>query len=179
LINNAGITRIRRFTDVRDLDWDDVMDVNLRTPFKATQALVRLAEKVNRDSYKPNHVVVNIASMGWRAPLRMSAAYCASKAALVHLTRTLAKELIDTHPYMRLYAVCPNTLEGTKMTQQVEDALVNVRGFTREAAQKYLRNNGYGKLQNPSEVAGTVSYLVTEQPEFMNGGVFEYPAGMS
>jgi hypothetical protein len=65
------------------------------------------------------------------------------------------------------------------MTQQVEDALVNVRGFTREAAQKYLRNNGYGKLQNPSEVAGTVSYLVTEQPEFMNGGVFEYPAGMS
>lgn len=132
LINCAGVNHINWLEDVRDKEWDDVMDTNAKGIFKMTQAcLPLLAESKG--------TVLNIVSNAAHIPMTSSAAYNASKGAALILTKQLARELTRKHD-ITVFSVSPNKLSGTKMSDHIDEQVVRTRGWTKEYAQQYQLN---------------------------------------
>jgi NAD(P)-dependent dehydrogenase (short-subunit alcohol dehydrogenase family) len=169
LVNNAGITRLRFNEDLPQESWDEVMAVNLRAPWLLSQAMLKIHGKAAKDI-----TIINVASMGYKCALRCSAAYNASKAGLVALTRQMAREAADRYPGFVFYAVSPNSVGDTGMLEECRRALVDIRGMSEEQSHKYLVASPLGRLERPDEVASTVRYLVMERPVYLTGTNIEH-----
>jgi NAD(P)-dependent dehydrogenase (short-subunit alcohol dehydrogenase family) len=127
LINCAGLNKIDYLPNVGLSDWDKVMDTNARGIFLTTQALL---------SKLRGGTILNIVSNAAHVPMTCSAAYNASKAAALMLTKQLARELKVTHD-ITVFSVSPNKLAGTKMSRSIEAWVMQLRGWTPEQARKY------------------------------------------
>ena len=155
LANVAGIIRFGRFPDLTPDQWQLQLDVNVTGPYHLSQvALPSLLER--RGS------IVNVASVAGLRGQAYSAGYCASKAALVMLTRALAVELADTG--VRVNCVCPGTVMtplilevGEKMPAGLDPVLM-------------ARLNGVMPgLIEPSEVAESIAYLASDAARSVTG----------
>lgn len=155
LINCAGINRIGWLQDFREADWDAVMDTNAKGIFMMTQAL------------RPNLIaaqgtVINIVSNAASMPMRCSAAYNASKGAALTLSKQLAREMIDDG--VTVFAVSPNKLSGTGMSDDIDRQVMATRGWTREEAEKYQLAGLITKEETPVEVlAEFIAFLVSSK----------------
>jgi 3-oxoacyl-[acyl-carrier protein] reductase len=155
LVNCAGILRESPLAQTEMADFDRVMAVNLRGTFLAARAFVRRAQAGR---------IVNIASdLGILGREDMSA-YCASKGAVISLTRTLARELA---PHILVNAVAPGSTE-TDMTSPAN--------MSAEAIAKDL-DTPLGRFGQPSEIAAMVRYLVGPDGGFITGQVFGVNGG--
>ena len=153
--------------------FDEVMKVNLYTPFELTQAYVNECKNVNYVCR-----VVNISSMGARYGLRACTPYSCSKAALVMMTRQLARELADRYNHFRIFCMSPNTVGDTRMIDYCAEKLVSVRGFKDdEAARKYICQTPFGKLEEISEVVETVYWLASKGTIALSGTNIEHIMG--
>lgn len=151
-INNVGIVNFYPIESVKPEDWKRVIDVNLFGTFLCAQA----AAKVMIAQKKPG-AIVNMASMSARIinTPQTTSSYCTSKAAVVHLTRSLAVELAKYN--IRVNCVSP----GYVATEVVTDWSDEVQGWIDRTPQK--------RMGTPEDIAGAYLYLVSEASRYATG----------
>lgn len=159
LVNNAGIVRDKSFIKMTPQMWNEVLSVNLDGTFYCTKAVIEgmLERKYGR--------IVNISSVIGRMGNRGQANYAASKAGIIALTQTLAKEFANKG--ITVNAVAPGFIE-TDMLKSVP----------KEILDKILSQIPLGRLGKPSEVAGAVAYLVSEYGDYITGQVIDINGGL-
>ncbi len=159
LVNNAGIVRDKSFVKMTPQMWTEVLSVNLDGAFYCTKAVIEgmLERKYGR--------IVNISSVIGRMGNRGQANYAASKAGLIALSQTLAKEFAGKG--ITVNAVAPGFIE-TDMLKSVP----------KEIMDKILAGIPLGRLGKPSEVAGAVAYLVSEDGDYITGQVIDINGGL-
>ena len=169
LINCAGVNRINWLEDVKDEEWDLVMDTNAKGIFKMTQACLP-------HLIKSKGTVVNIVSNAAHMPMRCSLAYNASKAAALMMTKQLARELTPKYG-ITVFSVSPNKLSGTGMSKDIDEQVMKTRSWSKEEAQKYqLAGLLTGEETPASVLADFIAYLLTSKQhhKYLSGCDLQY-----
>ncbi len=159
LVNNAGITRDTFLVRMTEEDWDAVLDVNLKGTFLFTKAAARPMMK------QRSGVIVNIASIIGLIGNAGQCNYAASKAGVIALTKSAAKELASRN--IRVNAVAPGFIE-TKMTEVLP---ADVRT-------KMLEAIPLKRFGSSGDVARSVVFLAGEESSYMTGQVLNVSGGM-
>ncbi len=159
LVNNAGITRDGLLLRMKDDDWDLVLSINLKGAFLCTKAALKYMTK------QRSGTVINIASIVGAMGNAGQANYVASKAGLIGLTKTIAREYANRG--ITANAVAPGFIE-TAMTQALPD---NVR-------QELAKQIPMGKLGTPEDVANAVRFLASPWASYISGQVVHVNGGM-
>jgi len=159
LVNNAGITRDNLLMRMKEDEWDDVMNTNLKGVFICTKAVTR--QMMKQRSGK----IVNISSIVGVAGNPGQANYVAAKAGVIGLTKTAAKELASRNIHVN--AVAPGFIT-TEMTEELPE---EVKG-------QMLSQIPLGKLGNPEDVAKAVVFLSTSDSDYMTGQTLHIDGGM-
>ena len=159
LVNNAGITRDTLLIRMSEEDWDAVLDINLKGAFLVTKAVVKYMMK------QRSGAIVNIASVVGIMRNAGQANYTASKAGLIALTKTTAKELGSRN--VRVNAVAPGFIR-TAMTDKLSEP----------AKEAMLRNVPLGRPGEPEDVAKAVAFLASDNAAYVNGQTLAVCGGM-
>jgi NAD(P)-dependent dehydrogenase (short-subunit alcohol dehydrogenase family) len=159
LVNNAGIVKDKSFVKMTSEMWDDVISVNLTGTFNCTKAVI--------DGMLERHYgrIVNISSVIGRMGNRGQANYAASKAGIIGLTQTLAKEFADKG--VTVNAVAPGFI-GTDMLKSIPAKIM----------EKILAQIPMGRLGKPEEIASAVAYLVSPEAGYITGQVIDINGGL-
>lgn len=173
LINSAGITRMQNIEDIGMKDWDFVFGVNVRGTFSCCQEF----SNHRRDCHQGG-AIVNIASNAAKVTFPGQAHYNASKAAIVNLTQSLAKELA---PYqINVNAVCPGAIDTDMLKYCMECSIADAPEGEKPTIGE-LRNAWgpaqIGRLIRPEEVANVVAFLATEEALIIRGQAISIDAG--
>ena len=160
LVNNAGIALTKGVLEASEADWDHVIDTNLKGSWLVAQAVARhMAEHGAGGS------IVNIGSItGLRVAGQVSA-YAASKAALLHLTRAMALELVRHR--IRVNALAPGYIE-TELNQAF---------FASEAGKALVKRIPQRRLGRPEELDGALLLLTSDAGSYMTGSVVAIDGG--
>lgn len=156
LVNNAGRTVFAAFADLDAIsarDWQDIMGVNVAGAFNVSRAAARHMA-ANGGS------IVNIASIAGHRPAGSSIPYCASKAALLMLTRCLAKTL---GPKIRVNSVSPGFIAETAWNDKRDQAVVE------EGKKLSIETSALKRAGTPKDLVGAVLYLASEEAGFCTG----------
>jgi 3-oxoacyl-[acyl-carrier protein] reductase len=160
LVNNAGITQDNLIMRMKDEQWDAVLSINLRGTFLFTRAATRPLMKARRGR------IINIASVSGLMGNPGQANYSASKAGVIGLTRTVARELAGRN--VTVNAVAPGFI-ATEMTAKLGDEILEqVKGQI-----------PLGRLGDPQDVADAVLYLASDAGEFITGHVLTVDGGLT
>jgi 3-oxoacyl-[acyl-carrier protein] reductase len=159
LVNNAGLTRDNLLVRIKDDDWDAVLDANLRGAFAAIRAASRGMMKRRWGR------IINIASVVGITGNKGQANYAASKAGLIGLTKSVAKELASRNVLAN--AVAPGFIETDMTAAMTADARAGL-----SAAIPLER------LGTPADIAGIVAFLASEHASYITGQVFVVDGGM-
>lgn len=163
LINCAGVNIIGWLKEFDEADYDLVMGVNAKGIFNMAQAF-------RPQLIQSKGTILNIVSNAAHMPMRCSAAYNASKAAALMLTKQMARELTDQG--ITVFSVSPNKLSGTGMSQSIDRQVCITRGWTLEEAQEYqLKGLLTGEETPPAQVAEFIAYLLSskERHKYLSG----------
>jgi 3-oxoacyl-[acyl-carrier protein] reductase len=159
LVNNAGLTRDNILFRLKDDDWDAVLDANLRGAFVAIRAASRGMMKRRWGR------IINIASVVGITGNKGQANYAASKAGLIGLTKSVAKELASRN--ILINAVAPGFIE-TDMTA----------AMTNEARTALAGQIPLERLGTPSDIAAAVTFLASEHASYITGQVLVVDGGL-
>ncbi len=159
LINNAGITQDALLAKMTEVQWDTVISVNLKGPFNCTQAVVEAMVEQGQG------VILNAASVVALFGNIGQANYAATKAGLVGMTRSLAKEL--GRKGIRVNAVAPGFIV-TPMTADVPEKVLQI-----------MRDKTpLGTLGEPEDVAQAYLFLASDEAKYINGAVLSVDGGL-
>jgi acetoacetyl-CoA reductase/3-oxoacyl-[acyl-carrier protein] reductase len=158
LVNNAGITRDRSMVNMSDDEWQSVLSVNLTGAFNMARALAPAMRKAGYGR------IVNITSINGMRGKFGQANYCASKAGLIGLTKTLARELGPKG--VTVNAVAP----GMVMTRMA-------LGLPEEIVAKAKAESVLPELAKPEDVANVVLFLLSDAARMITGEVIRVDAG--
>ncbi len=169
LINNAGVSTMRRLWELTEHDWDCNMDVNAKGVFLVTQAALPGMMARRRGC------LVNTASMAGKKAVPLLAHYAASKWACIGFTKSAAVEL---GPYgIRVNCVCPGFV-ATSMQERELAWEATLRGTTiGGVANDYVRLTPLGRLESPEDVANVVVFLCSPAAEFITGAAIDVTGG--
>ncbi len=159
LVNNAGILTNTQYAEVDEAEWDRVMNINLKSVFFLTRQAIRpmRAQGWGR--------IVSLSSMAGRSGgISAGTAYVASKAAIVGLTRHLAKQVAQDG--ITVNAVAPGTIQ-TEMLDSFTEADL-------DAIRKTIL---VGRLGKPQEIAETIAFLASDAAAFITGAVIDVNGG--
>jgi NAD(P)-dependent dehydrogenase (short-subunit alcohol dehydrogenase family) len=166
LVNNAGIGFARTVEQTTLEEWDLTFDVNIKATFLMCKLIV--PQMVARKKGE----IVNVASAGALVGLKNRVAYCASKAAVVGLTRCIAADhALDG---IRVNAIAPGTVDSTWIGRILSDA--PDPAATRKLMEARQLD---GKMGTPEEVAHGIAFLLSPEARFVNGSVFSMDAGLT
>jgi 3-oxoacyl-[acyl-carrier protein] reductase len=159
LVNNAGITRDKLIMRMAEEDWDAVLAVNLKGAFNMMKAVSRIMAKQHSGK------IINISSVVGLMGNAGQANYSASKAGMIGLSKSIAKELASRN--VTVNCVAPGFVE-TEMTAKLNDeqraAMVSIVPLKRTS--------------KPSEIAGVVTFLASEKADYITGQVIAVDGGM-
>jgi NAD(P)-dependent dehydrogenase (short-subunit alcohol dehydrogenase family) len=159
LVNNAGVNRHGFIHEISEQDWNAVLQIDLTGPMLCTRAAAR--HMMARNSGR----IINISSVFGLVGYIKRSAYCASKGALVNLTRCNAVELAPHR--ITVNCICPGPFD-TPMTQAL------VQGPSRE---DFTRRIPLGRWGDPKELAGAVLYFASDIAAFTTGSVLAVDGG--
>jgi NAD(P)-dependent dehydrogenase (short-subunit alcohol dehydrogenase family) len=165
LVNNAGANWGAPFAEFPDSAWDKVLALNVKAVFHLTRALVPSLEKAATDADPAR--VINIGSIdGLQVPALETYAYSASKAAVHHMTRVLAKKLAPRK--ITVNAVAPGPFESKMMAATLE----TFRDFI-------VASCPFGRIGEPEDMAGVAIYLASRAGAYVTGAVIPVDGGIT
>lgn len=158
LINNAGVTRWKAFMETKDEDIDFIFNVNVKGIYHVTQPVV--ASMMDRGQ----GAIINTASMGgkWGSP--NESAYCASKAAVIELTKIMAMEFGSHH--IRVNSICPGIIK------------TNMSNGATTPDSYWLERTPLNRLGKPDDVADVAYFLASKEARYMTGQAINVTGGM-
>ncbi len=159
LVNNAGITKDGLLLRMSEEDFDKVMAVNLKGAFLCSQAALKDMMRAKQGR------IINISSVVGLAGNAGQANYAASKAGLIGLTKSIAKEYGGKG--IRCNAIAPGFIK----TDMTESLPINVR-------EEYLKQIAARHFGRPEDVAALAAFLASEKAEYINGQVISVDGGM-
>ena len=159
VVNNAGITRDGLLVRMKEVDWDLVLNINLKGSFLCSQQAAKQMMKQKSGS------IVNIASIVGVMGNFGQSNYSASKSGLIGFTKTLAREVAPRG--IRANAVAPGFID-TEMTRVLEESVRS----------KLIEQIPLARLGQPEDVARCVSFLVSENASYITGQVINVNGGM-
>lgn len=159
LVNNAGITRDGLLLRMKNEDWDAVLDTNLKGAFLCTRAAAKVMSKQRSGR------IINMSSVVGEMGNAGQANYCASKAGLIGLTKSVARELARRN--VTVNAITPGFI--------VTDMTDNMTDKAREAMTEQIP---LGRLGESVDVANAVLFLASEQSSYITGQVLGVNGGM-
>jgi NAD(P)-dependent dehydrogenase (short-subunit alcohol dehydrogenase family) len=164
LFNNAGITRRATVVELSEEEWDKVMAVNVKSMFLMSKYVIPLMEKAGGGA------IINNAS-GWGLTGGPRAAvYCASKGAVVNLTRAMA---VDHGPQnIRVNAIAPGDTDTAMLRDEARQLGEPEAAFLKDSARRPL-----GRIGRPEEVAAAVLYLASDAASFVAGAILVVDGG--
>ncbi len=160
VVNNAGVTRDNLLVRLSEKDWDMVVDINLKGAFFVTKTAAKIMMKQRSGK------IVNISSVVGLTGNAGQANYAASKAGLIGLTKSAAKELAGRG--ITVNAVAPGYIE-TEMTNKLPESV-------REA---YMQKIPLKRGGTPLDVAATVAFLASDEASYITGQVLAIDGGLS
>lgn len=152
LVNNAGISQFRLFTDITEKEWDLMFDTNCKAAYLCSQCALEdmISEK--------NGSIVNISSMWGQVGASCEVHYSASKAAIIGLTKALAKELGPSN--VRVNCVAPGVIETDMM-----------KTVSQEIKQALCEETPLMRIGTAEEIAKVVCFLASDEASFITGQV--------
>ncbi len=159
LVNNAGITKDNLIMRMSEEDFDKVIDINLKGAFLCMKAVARPMMK------QRNGKIINISSVVGVAGNAGQVNYAASKAGLIGMTKTMAKELASRG--VKVNAVAPGFIK-TEMTDKLPEAVLN----------QALQTVPLGTLGTVEDVAKVVAFLASDSADYITGQVINIDGGM-
>lgn len=150
LVNNAGIAQIKLFTDITDEDYDRMFDCNVRSVFNCCQCA--LPDMIHRKSGR----IINISSMWGVTGASCEVHYSASKAAVIGMTKALARELAPSG--ITVNAIAPGVID-TPMNG----------GFDEQTINELIEETPVGRLGTAEDVARAILFLADEKSDFITG----------
>ncbi|WP_053366161.1 3-oxoacyl-[acyl-carrier-protein] reductase [Bacillus sp. FJAT-27245] len=159
LVNNAGITRDNLLMRMKESEWDDVININLKGVFLCTKAVTRQMMKQRSGR------IINIASIVGVSGNPGQANYVAAKAGVIGLTKTAAKELSSRN--ITVNAIAPGFIT-TDMTDKL----------TEEVKAEMLKQIPLARFGEPSDIAKAVVFLASEDSSYMTGQTLHIDGGM-
>ena len=159
LVNNAGITKDGLFVRMKEDDWDRVLAVNLKGSFLCGQQAAKQMMKQRQGA------IVNIASIVGVMGNAGQANYSASKAGLIGLTKTMARELAPRN--ITVNAVAPGFID-TEMTRVLDEKIKD----------KLIEQIPLSRLGLPDDIAHSVAFLVSDRSSYITGQVMNVNGGM-
>ncbi|MGW8312997.1 MAG: 3-oxoacyl-[acyl-carrier-protein] reductase [Desulfuromonadales bacterium] len=159
LVNNAGITRDGLLLRMKNEDWDAVLDTNLKGSFQCIRAAAKIMSKQRAGR------IINISSVVGEMGNAGQANYCASKAGLLGLTKSVARELARRN--VTVNAITPGFIV-TDMTDNMTD----------KAREAMIEQIPLGRLGEAEDVANAVLFLASERSSYVTGQVLGINGGM-
>ncbi|MGR3973160.1 MAG: 3-oxoacyl-ACP reductase FabG [Candidatus Rhabdochlamydia sp.] len=159
LVNNAGITRDNLLMKMTEQDWDTVLNVNLKSVYNTSQALIRVMLKAKKGK------IINISSVIGLMGNAGQTNYAASKAGMIGMTKSLAKEVASRN--ICVNCIAPGFIE-TAMTHELSDA-------QKEAIFQQIPLNRFGSAE---EIAHAALFLASSMSNYITGQVLTVDGGM-
>ena len=159
LVNNAGVTRDQLIVRMTDEDWDTVLNIDLKSAFLCTRAVLRYMIKQRWGR------IINIASVVGIMGNAGQANYAAAKAGVIGLTKSIAKEVGSRG--ITANAIAPGFIE-TRMTEQLDE----------KQRQALLQRIPLCSIGTPRDVAEAVAFLASEEAKYITGQVLGIDGGM-
>lgn len=159
LVHNAGVTHDNLSMRMKDSEWDDVIDINLSAAFRLTRLTLRGMMKARQGR------IIHISSVVGHTGNPGQANYCAAKAGLAGLTRSLARELASRH--ITVNCVAPGLID-TDMTRSLADA----------QKQALIDSVPLGRLGQASDVAAAVLFLASPAASYITGTTLHVNGGL-
>jgi NAD(P)-dependent dehydrogenase (short-subunit alcohol dehydrogenase family) len=170
LVNNSGVGSTQKLTDVRPEDYDDVMNTNARGAFFVAQEVAKrmiARSKGEAPGTFTGGRIVNIASMAGLRAMPQIGVYCISKAAVVHMTRSMA---LEWGKYgINVNAICPGYI----------DTDINHHVWQTEAGQKMVQAMPRKRIGKPSDLDAVLMMLCANESHFVNGAVISADDGQA
>ena len=165
LVNNAGIGHVGTLEECDLEDWRRVMRVNVEGPYMVTRAALPLLLAGNRPC------IVNIGSVAGLVGVKRRFAYCASKGAVVSMTRSLAADYAGR---IRVNCICPGTVDTPFVEAYLEKYHKHEKA---EVRQQLNARQPVGRLGRPEEIAHLALYLCSDEAEFDHGAMMAIDGG--
>ncbi len=159
LVNNAGITRDNLIMRMDEKDFDDVIAINLKGAFNCIKAVTRPMMKQRSGS------IINMASVVGVMGNAGQANYCASKAGLIGLTKSTARELASRG--IRANAIAPGFIESA-MTDKLSD----------DVKEQYFKSIPLARFGKTDDIANTVAFLASDMSSYITGQVINIDGGL-
>ena len=167
LVNNSGVSTTQRLLDVTPEDYAYVMDTNLRGAFFVAQETAKRMIARAKGDPKKQHRIINIASVGGLRVLPQIGIYCVSKAAVVHMTKSMA---VEWGRYgINVNAICPGYISTE----------INAAHFESEQGQKLIEMLPRKRVGRPEDLDGLLLLLAAEESHFINGAIMTADDGAS
>ena len=160
LVNNAGVTRDQLLMKMTDEEWDTVLNIDLKSAFLCTRAVIRHMLKQRSER------IISIASVVGMVGNAGQANYASAKAGVIGLTKSIAKEVGSRG--ITVNAIAPGYIQ-TKMTEQLND----------DQRQEMLKHIPLASLGTPRDVAEAVAFLASEEARYITGHVLNVDGGMA
>ncbi|MBS1744301.1 MAG: 3-oxoacyl-[acyl-carrier-protein] reductase [Bacteroidetes bacterium] len=160
-VNNAGISKDNLLLRMTPDQWDDVMQINLKSVFNMTKQVIRPMMKAKSGS------IINMSSVIGEMGNAGQSSYAASKAGIIGFTKSIAKELGSRN--IRSNALAPGFVE-TDMTSYLKDG---------EGAEKYKADIPLGKFASPEDIANAALFLASDMGSYITGQTISVCGGLN